>query len=398
MKVVFISNYINHHQIPFCESMYKRLGKDFIFIETQPMEGERRAMGWEVDVESLPYVKCMYDSYDECMKLCMEADALIAGWMEDPTPAVRRMEEHKLTIRISERIYREGQWKAVSPRGLKAKKYEHIRFKNDPAYLLCAGAYVASDFHLIGAYPSKMYRFGYFPEFREYDIEELLKKKNESDRIEIIFAGRFMPLKHPEYMIRLAEDIREDSALPQCRIHMVGSGELENELKETVKRNNLDDIVKFYGFLPPKKVREMMEMCHIHVFPSNHLEGWGAVVNEAMNSGCAEVASVEAGCVPTLISQWENGVAYPNNDYGLMREAVLKLIKDEQQREKIAKNAYGTIAKYWNSDYASDMLMNMIEGWLKGEDRAPKEGPLSPAPIIKPRKMFRYMEHNGEER
>ena len=42
-----------------------------------------------------------------------------------------------------------------------------------------------------------------------------------------------------------------------------------------------------------------MEKCHIHIFTSNHLEGWGAVVNEAMNSGCCEVANVQAG-VQTL--------------------------------------------------------------------------------------------------
>lgn len=398
MKIVFISNYINHHQIPFCESLYSKLGDNFIFIQTQPMESERKAMGWEVDIKKIPYVRCMYESYDECMKLVLEADALIAGWMEDPTPAIKRMEQHKLTIRISERIYREGQWKAVSLRGLKAKKYEHVRFKNDPAYLLCAGAYVPSDFNLIGAYPSKMYRFGYFPEFRSYDIEELLERKNKSEYIEIIYAGRFMPLKHPEYMIRLAEDILKEPNLPKCRIHMVGSGEMEDELKQMVKDKGLEDAVRFYGFLLPGEVREVMENSHIHVFPSNHLEGWGAVVNEAMNSGCAEVASVEAGCVPTLITQWENGVAYPKNDYVMMKEAVIKLAAEKELREKIAKNAYRTIEKYWNSDYAACMLMNMIEGWLKGEDRAPKEGPLSPAPVISPRKMFSVMEKGEQER
>ena len=44
-----------------------------------------------------------------------------------------------------------------------------------------------------------------------------------------------------------------------------------------------------------------MEKSHIHLFTSNHLEGWGAVVNEAMNSGCAVVANREAGAVPYLI-------------------------------------------------------------------------------------------------
>ncbi|MDE7429593.1 MAG: hypothetical protein K2N00_10080 [Lachnospiraceae bacterium] len=56
MTFTFVSNYINHHQIPFCEALYRRLGKDFTFIQTMPMEQERREMGWSVDINDIPYV------------------------------------------------------------------------------------------------------------------------------------------------------------------------------------------------------------------------------------------------------------------------------------------------------------------------------------------------------
>ena len=45
MTFTFVSNYINHHQLPFCEALYKRLGKGFVFIQTMPMEAERVEMG-----------------------------------------------------------------------------------------------------------------------------------------------------------------------------------------------------------------------------------------------------------------------------------------------------------------------------------------------------------------
>ena len=38
MKVVFISNYFNHHQKPFLAAMFNLLGENFCFIETEPME------------------------------------------------------------------------------------------------------------------------------------------------------------------------------------------------------------------------------------------------------------------------------------------------------------------------------------------------------------------------
>ena len=46
MTFTFVSNYINHHQIPLCDALYRQLGTDFTFIQTMPMERERVEMGW----------------------------------------------------------------------------------------------------------------------------------------------------------------------------------------------------------------------------------------------------------------------------------------------------------------------------------------------------------------
>ena len=46
LTVTFVSNYINHHQIPFCEAMRKRLGDSFVFVQMEEMEEERKKMGW----------------------------------------------------------------------------------------------------------------------------------------------------------------------------------------------------------------------------------------------------------------------------------------------------------------------------------------------------------------
>ena len=60
IKVAFVSNYINHHQIPFCNAMYRLLDGAFFFIQTEPMEAERGQMGWN-DEEKPTYVPCFYE-------------------------------------------------------------------------------------------------------------------------------------------------------------------------------------------------------------------------------------------------------------------------------------------------------------------------------------------------
>lgn len=389
MTVTFISNYINHHQIPFSNACYQRLGSCFCFIQTEPMEQERIAMGWNPQGTGLPYVVCLYEQEERCRRLILESDVLIAGWTEREDLIGARLETGKATIRISERLYREGQWKAISPRGLIKKFRDHTRYRKNPAYLLCAGAYVPSDFHIIGAYPGKMYRWGYFPETVCYTKEQWESLKPEDGKVHLVWAGRFIPLKHPEFMIRLAGVLKEQGK--SFHIHMVGSGEMEEELKLQAKAGKIEDTITFYGFLKPEKVRQIMEQSHIHVFTSNHLEGWGAVVNEAMNSGCAEVVNVQVGAAPYLITDGENGLVYRDGSFEKMAEAVLYLADHPDVRKRMGRRAYETITTLWNAEHAAEELIRFSEGILQGKEEPAKEGPLSMAPVIAPDKMYRYM-------
>ena len=393
MTITFISNYINHHQIPFSNACYTLLGEGYHFVQTQPMEQERLSMGWNTEGEGLPYVCRLYEEEEQALQLIMESDVVLAGWSNREDLVQKRLNAGKLTIRISERLYREGQWKAISPKGLMHKFKEHTRYRKSPAYLLCAGAYVPSDFHIIHAYPEKMFKWGYFPETRSYAEDEYEQMKPENGKtVDIIWAGRFIPLKHPEYMIRLAKSLKtKKGGKEEVRIHMVGGGEMEEELKALAMEYGVEEMITFYGFRTPDQVRSIMEKSHIHIFTSNHLEGWGAVVNEAMNSGCAVVANVQAGAVPYLIQHGKNGMVYPDGSYEKMEEAVCYLLEHPEERRKMGREAYRTIISKWNAQHAAKELLRMIEGLREGKIEPAKEGPLSPAPVISPGKMYDWM-------
>lgn len=62
MKLIFVSNYFNHHQLPFCDALYELLEGDFCFLQTQPMEEERVKMAWQA--EERPYVR--YAAKNSC--------------------------------------------------------------------------------------------------------------------------------------------------------------------------------------------------------------------------------------------------------------------------------------------------------------------------------------------
>lgn len=383
MRLTFVSNYINHHQLPFCNACMELTGGDFTFIQTMPMEQERINMGWDTSISSLSYVHCLYSEEAECKKIIEESDVILLGWTAMPELDRELLSKGRIVIRISERIYREGQWKMFSPRGLAAKYREHIKYRNEKVYLLCSGAYTASDFSLIHSYPGKMYKWGYFPQTRFYTDDELRNAKVHDGPLKIAWAGRMIDLKHPEFAIRAAKKLNDENI--DFRLSMAGDGNLLAAMKQMAASEGIADKVRFYGALPPDEIRTIMEDAQIFLFTSNYLEGWGAVVNEAMNSGCALVASAQAGSVPFLIRDGQNGLTYDNGSYSEFEEKVLYLEANPAKRYDMGCKAYRTITMTWNAENAARRLLSFCGAVIEGREFAPPDdGPMSKAVVIKP--------------
>lgn len=393
MKLTIVSNYINHHQIPMSNELYQKLGVNFAFIQTSPMEEDRVRMGWGNEVSAIPYLKLYYEEEERCARLIMDSDVVVFGGVEDESYIKPRLQAGKIVIRASERLYREGQWKSISPRGRKKKYEDHTQYADAQVYLLCHGAYVASDFDIVHAYPDKKYVWGYFPAVNTYNMDTLFFRKLHYDQsgnpeVRILWAGRFLKLKHPEYAIKVARYLERQHI--SFHLDMVGGGELEEPLKVLVANWHLEQRVTFYGFQPPQNVRRFMEESDIFLFTSNYMEGWGAVLNESMNSACAVVAGSGIGAVPVLIKHGQNGFVYKNGHFKEFRELVLQLCKDSELRKRMGINAYQTMIGEWNPKEAADRLYRFCEGLLNGKVIPEKEGPLSPAPLIAPREGYAY--------
>lgn len=393
MKLTIVSNYINHHQIPMSNELYRKLGKNFAFIQTSKMEEDRVKMGWGSEITVIPYLKLYYEEQAQCAQLIMDSDIVLFGGVEDESYIKPRLNAGKIVVRASERLYKEGQWKSISPRGRKKKYEDHTQYADAPVYLLCYGAYVASDFHIVHAYPDKKYVWGYFPAVHTYNLDTLFFKKlhpgqDGKPEVRILWAGRFLKWKHPEYAVKVAKYLVQQ----RISFHMdiVGGGDLEEKLRAMVSKWNLEQTVTFHGFQPPQTVRGFMEEADIFLFTSDYMEGWGAVLNESMNSACAVVAGSGIGAVPFLIRHGQNGLVYRNGHLKEFEEQVLSLCRDEGLRKTIGANAYQTMIREWNPAVAADRLYRFCEGLVNGKVEPEKEGLLSPAPLIAPREGYAY--------
>ena len=389
MKVTFVSNYINHHQIPVSNVLYEHLGAEYTFIQTEPMEEERIKLGWNPK-EVPEYVKYAYEEPELCRQLIMDSDVVIWGGLEEEEMLRPRLQAGKPVIRYSERLYKEAQWKAISPRGLRKKYLDHTRYRNAPVYMLCSGAFVASDFHIVRAYPNKMFKWGYFPECKEYDLDALMAGKEEMSagnggKTEILWAARFIDWKHPELVVQLAKELKHQGK--SFHITMIGDGELRPKVEEMIAAEELEDVISLTGSQTPVQVRTAMENASVFLMTSDRKEGWGAVMNEAMNSGCAVVADRMEGATLFLMKQGENGFWYKDASAKCLADLVGRLLEDKKLRETIGRNAYRTIADLWNARVAAERLLKMCETVAAGKEPEMlwTQGPCSKAEIIQER-------------
>lgn len=373
--LTFFSNFLLHHQTPFCEAMVRLLGDNFKFVATEKIPQERLDMGYKDLSKSVDYAVNSYESeenYKKALKLGLDSDVVIIGSAPDEF-IKERLKQNKLTFRYYERFFKEGRWRILDPRVLKAHYQQDFKYRKKNLYMLCASAYTAPDCWFIFSYPNKTYKWGYFPPVKKYDdIEEILKLKRPAS---ILWTARFIKLKHPEAPLYVAKRLKDEGY--NFTLNIIGSGELEQKIKGNIAKNGLDDCVKLLGTMSPEKVREYMERSEIFLFTSDKNEGWGAVINESMNSACAVVASRAIGSVPYLIKNGENGLIYKDGNLKDLYNKVKFLLDNREQRENLGVNAYKTLKDTWNADVAAERLIKLIETIKEGKDTPFKDGPCS---------------------
>lgn len=370
MTIVFLSNYFNHHQAALCDALWQQTGGKFCFLETAALPPEQIALGYPLLKRE--YVLSWNGSEARAQALLQQADVVIAG--EAPPALVRvRVKTGKLMFRYSERPARNGaEWGKYLPRLL---RWNWRNPPGKPIYLLSAGAYTAGDYARFGLFRNRAFQWGYFPEL----YPDTGEKK---DPLRILWCGRFLQLKHPEAALEAAYRLYREG-LP-LQLTFLGQGPEEDTLKALVKRYGMEDCVSFPGPKSPQQVRQVMERSGIFLFTSDRQEGWGVVLNEAMNSGCAVIANRGAGASEVLVRHGENGILYSDGSTDAMYENLRYLLEHPQRQKQLGLSAYETIQGTWNAEVAAERTLMLAERILKGE-KTPNlfaEGPCSMAKVV----------------
>lgn len=171
----------------------------------------------------------------------------------------------------------------------------------------------------------------------------ILKRFGASTRKPVVlYASKFQRRKRPDDLLKAVARLRDGGT--ECTVLLVGSGEMDGELKQLTAALALNDVY-FTGFINQNDLPQVYAASDIFVLPSEN-EPWGLIVNEVMCAGLPVVIAEQVGCVPDLVHDGDNGFLFQAGDVDGLARALRPLLLDRQLRERMGQRSLDRIARW----------------------------------------------------
>lgn len=137
-----------------------------------------------------------------------------------------------------------------------------------------------------------------------------------------VFASvaKLVPFKRPLDLLSAFARLVAEGV--DARLVYVGDGPERPAVEEAIGRLGLRSHVTITGFVNQSALPDWYAAIDCLVLPSDYLETWGLVVNEAMAAGLPVIVSDAAGCSPDLVREGANGFTFPLGDVTQLSERM----------------------------------------------------------------------------
>jgi glycosyltransferase involved in cell wall biosynthesis len=122
-----------------------------------------------------------------------------------------------------------------------------------------------------------------------------------------VFVGSLSPWKNPLGLVRAFSTIKSGI------LRFIGDGILKRQLLKDIEKKNLQENVELVGSVLQNQIPNYLYNSDVLVLPSLY-DGWGAVVNEALQAGCYVICSDACGACMLLEKNPNLGRAFKAGD------------------------------------------------------------------------------------
>lgn len=177
------------------------------------------------------------------------------------------------------------------------------------------------------------------PENRTNEQSLYRKKFNLPDKKMILCVGQFIHRKGIDVLLKSLND----TDFSDVDIYIVGGSPTE-EYKFIVKERNLKNI-HFCAFMLPDELDAYYKAADCFVLPTRE-DVWGLVINEAMARGLPVITTDRCLAGQEMVKDGLNGYLVPVEDEVSLREAMLKIMHDDELRKQMSEESIKVAKKY----------------------------------------------------
>lgn len=190
----------------------------------------------------------------------------------------------------------------------------------------------------------------FMPAITEFNITSI-KPINLNSQNNILFVGRLEKVKGPDILLNAVKILAHKKI--NFKLNTLGSGSMDNELKDFVNDNKLNRFVKFHGFADKNTVASFMKSSSLLAVPSRS-ESLPLVILEAAHANLPVVAA-DVGDCKRIISKYKIGSIF---EPGKPAELADKIIQNLAKKHK--STGFSRLKNDFTQAEAAKILLNNI--------------------------------------
>ncbi|MBI3005842.1 MAG: glycosyltransferase family 4 protein [Ignavibacteriales bacterium] len=170
------------------------------------------------------------------------------------------------------------------------------------------------------------------------------------------YLGRVKKYKSVDHLLRAFHIVKKE--IPNARLLVIGDGDALPALRRFAQELNIDDAVKFTGFVEEKEKERLLSTMSL-VVNTSAKEGWGLTVTEANAYGVPVVASNVPGLRDSVI-EGKTGLLYEYGNISQLARKMLEVLKDRKFQARLGREAL-TFARSLSWDNSAQRMLEVIE-------------------------------------
>lgn len=328
MRIVLWQNCLSPHQLPYIVHLLDDERVDeVVIVAGETVSGDRKKMGWSVaQYEGIDQCKVYIHPHDKIIESLLaqrpeDSQHLFSGIRADAF--VFKCLRMSMAYQLKRGIITERPNTYDFKHNINnAKPYwlHRIRFwLQDRKYAKHIHTVFAMGEEAVGYFRSlgmgwKVYPFCYCTASAPLAAKPLLEDKLP----QYLFCGSLSSRKAPIAIARALSRV-DLSRLGGAKL--IGDGALRPDLEKAIKELHLEDKMQLLGTKPQTEVPRYMQQADVLILPSMY-DGWGAVVNEALQAGCYVICSDAAGASDLMRMEPRLGKVFRRGDVQQLADCI----------------------------------------------------------------------------